>query len=163
MPDRHFLTRLEHKDAREEINAVRYVDPEGTVLAEVTFPAEDGSVVNINHTFVDESLRGQGIAGKLLEKSRRSWRRPAAARTRRAATPCSGSRSIPSGHRCSRRRRSRTQVCEGAAAQLIQLHGGAFLRDSGCAPVGRAPVDIPWFATAEQAPEEPPGTPRSTP
>lgn len=67
MPDRHFLTRLEHKDARGEINAVRYVDPEGTVLAEVTFPAEDGSVVNINHTFVDESLRGQGIAGKLLE------------------------------------------------------------------------------------------------
>ena len=48
-------------------NSVRYVDPEGTVLAEVTFPKLDGNIVDINHTFVDPSLRGQGIAGKLLE------------------------------------------------------------------------------------------------
>lgn len=48
-------------------NSVRYVDPEGTVLAEVTFPKLDGNIVDINHTFVDPSLRGQGIAEKLLE------------------------------------------------------------------------------------------------
>ncbi|MBM6868344.1 GNAT family N-acetyltransferase [Collinsella tanakaei] len=48
-------------------NSVRYVDPQGTVLAEVTFPVVAGNVVDINHTYVDESLRGQGIAGKLLE------------------------------------------------------------------------------------------------
>lgn len=48
-------------------NAVRYVDDAGTILAEVTFPAIDTATVDINHTFVDPSLRGQGIAGKLLE------------------------------------------------------------------------------------------------
>lgn len=37
----------------------------GKLLAEVTFPEREGIVV-INHTFVDASLRGQGIAGKLL-------------------------------------------------------------------------------------------------
>lgn len=41
------------------------LSPEGALLCEVTFPAENG-VADIKHTFVDESLRGQGIAGKLL-------------------------------------------------------------------------------------------------
>ncbi len=50
-------------------HAVQYVMPDGTVLAEVTFPTVDDGVVDINHTFVDESLRGQGIAGKLLEQT----------------------------------------------------------------------------------------------
>ena len=46
-----------------------YVQGEdGTVLAEVTFPPEDG-VADINHTFVDESLRGQGIAGELVRRA----------------------------------------------------------------------------------------------
>lgn len=48
-------------------NAVQYVDAQGRVLAEVTFPVLDGDIVEINHTFVDTSLRGMGIAGKLLE------------------------------------------------------------------------------------------------
>lgn len=47
-------------------NAIRCIDENETMLAEVTFPAEEGNVVNIDHTFVDESLRGQGVAGKLL-------------------------------------------------------------------------------------------------
>ena len=38
----------------------------GKVVAEVTFPASDG-ISNIDHTFVDGSLRGQGIAGKLVK------------------------------------------------------------------------------------------------
>lgn len=38
-----------------------------TTLAEVTFPAIDEHTVNINHTYVDDSLRGQGVAGKLME------------------------------------------------------------------------------------------------
>lgn len=41
-------------------------DPEGNVIAEVTFPTEDG-VSTIDHTFVDPSLRGEGIAGKLVK------------------------------------------------------------------------------------------------
>lgn len=49
-------------------NAVLYVDKDGKVFGEVTFPAVDKSTVDINHTFVDESLRGQGVAGKLLNQ-----------------------------------------------------------------------------------------------
>ena len=39
--------------------------PDGALLAEVTFPVT-GGVANINHTFVDPSLRGQSVAGQLL-------------------------------------------------------------------------------------------------
>ena len=41
-------------------------DENGKMIAEVTFPIRDG-IANIDHTFVDDSLRGQGVAGKLLE------------------------------------------------------------------------------------------------
>ena len=50
-------------------HAVLYTNQEGDVLAEVTFPEVESGVVDINHTFVDDSLRGQGIAGKLLEQA----------------------------------------------------------------------------------------------
>lgn len=42
-------------------------DPQGKLLAEVTFPTGTDGVAEIDHTFVDESLRGQGIASQLLE------------------------------------------------------------------------------------------------
>ena len=41
-------------------------DENGKLLAEVTFP-DRGDAVVINHTFVDPSLRGQGVAGQLLQ------------------------------------------------------------------------------------------------
>ena len=50
-------------------DAIQYVDDQGTVLAEVTFPACAEGVVDINHTFVDPSLRGQGIAGELMRRT----------------------------------------------------------------------------------------------
>ena len=37
----------------------------GKVIAEVTFPTKNG-ISTIDHTFVDNSLRGQGIAGELV-------------------------------------------------------------------------------------------------
>jgi len=40
---------------------------DGKMTAEVVFPSEDENTVNITHTFVDDSLRGQGIAAKLME------------------------------------------------------------------------------------------------
>lgn len=43
-----------------------YVCDDSKTLAEVTFPNIDDTTVDINHTFVDPSLRGQGIAGKLM-------------------------------------------------------------------------------------------------
>lgn len=38
----------------------------GKMIAEVTFPTVDGVSI-IDHTFVDPSLRGQGVAGQLVK------------------------------------------------------------------------------------------------
>ena len=51
----------------EESNRIYCKDSQGKVIAEVTFPDIRYHVVNLDHTFVDDSLRGQGIAGKLME------------------------------------------------------------------------------------------------
>lgn len=40
-------------------------DKDGKMVAEVTFPTT-GGVSTIDHTFVDDSLRGQGVAGELV-------------------------------------------------------------------------------------------------
>lgn len=48
-------------------NQVALFDENGHMLAEVTFPDVDADTVNIDHTFVDDSLRGQGVAGKLMK------------------------------------------------------------------------------------------------
>ena len=42
-----------------------YAERDGALIAEITFPEEDGVAV-IDHTFVDGSLRGQGVAGQLV-------------------------------------------------------------------------------------------------
>ena len=49
-----------------EANRIFLNNETGKTIAEVTFPAISKDTVNIDHTFVDDSLRGQGIAGKLL-------------------------------------------------------------------------------------------------
>lgn len=41
-------------------------DESGKMLAELIFKADDDGVYNISRTFVDPSLRGQGIADKLM-------------------------------------------------------------------------------------------------
>lgn len=51
----------------EEKNRIYCKDAEGKMVAEVTFPEVEENVVDINHTFVDDSLRGQGIASQLME------------------------------------------------------------------------------------------------
>mgnify|MGYP003286029979 FL=1 len=48
-------------------NRIALLDGGGRAIAEITFPDIDEDTVDINHTFVDESLRGQGMAGKLME------------------------------------------------------------------------------------------------
>ena len=42
-------------------------DETGKVIAEITFPETSKGVFVIDHTFVDSSLRGQGIASKLVQ------------------------------------------------------------------------------------------------
>lgn len=51
-----------------ESNKIYLANEEGNSIAEVTFPTVQEQVVNVNHTYVDDSLRGQGIAGQLMEE-----------------------------------------------------------------------------------------------
>ncbi|HEX3077753.1 MAG TPA: GNAT family N-acetyltransferase [Lachnospiraceae bacterium] len=53
----------------KESNRIYGTDENGKVIAEVTFPSRTQDTVDINHTFVDDSLRGQGIAGQLLQQA----------------------------------------------------------------------------------------------
>lgn len=53
---------------KHEHNRIYSADENGRVLAEVTYPNLTDQVVVIDHTFVDSSLRGQGIAGLLMEQ-----------------------------------------------------------------------------------------------
>lgn len=52
-----------------ESNKIFSADEMGRTIAEVTFPDMGGGVVNINHTFVDTSLRGQGVASMLMKEA----------------------------------------------------------------------------------------------
>lgn len=49
-----------------EKDRIYATDYSGNVIAEVTFPTEN-DVSTIDHTFVDPSLRGEGIAGQLVK------------------------------------------------------------------------------------------------
>ena len=50
-----------------EANRIYSTDEKGKVIAEITFPEVTKGVFEIEHTLVDDSLRGQGIAAKLVE------------------------------------------------------------------------------------------------
>ena len=50
-----------------ERNRICLVD-NGVVVGEVTFPERDGQYV-INHTYVDDRLRGQGFASELVRRA----------------------------------------------------------------------------------------------
>ena len=52
-------------DFKENSEKIWLENEEGKVVAYVEFPEIKG-VANVMHTVVDKSLRGQGIAGKLL-------------------------------------------------------------------------------------------------
>jgi predicted GNAT family acetyltransferase len=49
-----------------EADRIYAEDRLGRIVAEITFTISQG-IANIDHTFVDDSLRGQGIAGKLVQ------------------------------------------------------------------------------------------------
>lgn len=53
-------------DWKTEKDRISATDSDGKVIAEVTFPTMDG-VSTIDHTFVDPSLRGTGVAGELVK------------------------------------------------------------------------------------------------
>ncbi|MDY0023810.1 MAG: GNAT family N-acetyltransferase [Candidatus Izemoplasmatales bacterium] len=49
-----------------EENRIYSKREDGLLLAEVTFPARDDKRVDVNHVYVDESLRGKGLASELM-------------------------------------------------------------------------------------------------
>lgn len=51
----------------EEHNRIYMKNDAGEMIAEITFPDIDAQTVNINHTYVDGSLRGKGIASELVK------------------------------------------------------------------------------------------------
>lgn len=51
---------------QQEENRVFAEDENGNLIAEITFPAVYEGLVDIDHTFVDASLRGQGVADQLV-------------------------------------------------------------------------------------------------
>ena len=54
-------------ELQKEKNRIFAVDNSGKLVAEITFPDAGNGLVDIDHTFVDDSLRGQGAAGQLVE------------------------------------------------------------------------------------------------
>lgn len=54
-------------DFQTESNRIYKEDENGKVIAEITFPETEKGVFCIDHTFVDDSIRGQGVAGQLVQ------------------------------------------------------------------------------------------------
>lgn len=50
-----------------EPGRVYSIDETNTCIAEATYVFLDKNKVDINHTYVDPSLRGQGVAGEMME------------------------------------------------------------------------------------------------
>lgn len=42
-------------------------EDENNPIAEITYKEKDKHTINVDHTYVSDELRGQGIAGKLVE------------------------------------------------------------------------------------------------
>ncbi len=52
-----------------EKNRIYAKNEQNKTLAEVTFYEIKDGIYNIDHTFVDETLRGEGIGSKLVEEA----------------------------------------------------------------------------------------------
>ena len=53
----------------KEENRIYAANEDNETVAEVTFYEIENGVYNTDHTFVDDSLRGQGIGSKLVEEA----------------------------------------------------------------------------------------------
>ena len=56
-------------DFKRGKNSIYIDDNNGNILAEVTFPIVRENIVSINKTYVSPTLRGQGVAGKIMEEA----------------------------------------------------------------------------------------------
>lgn len=48
-------------------HSIKRKDENGKILAEITFPETEPGVYTIDHTYVGDELRGQGVAGILVQ------------------------------------------------------------------------------------------------
>ena len=53
----------------KEENRIYATNIDNETIAEVTFYEIENGVYNIDHTFVDDSLRGQGIGSELVQEA----------------------------------------------------------------------------------------------
>jgi len=51
-----------------ENHRIYVLDEAGKLMVDATFPFVKNQVVVVNHTYVDPSLRGQGVASKLMHE-----------------------------------------------------------------------------------------------
>lgn len=51
-----------------ETNKIYVLNEEGKEIVRATFPFIAENVINVDHTFVDLALRGQGVASKLMHE-----------------------------------------------------------------------------------------------
>ncbi len=54
---------------KKEDNRIYMTNEQNKTVAEVTFYEIENGVYNIDHTFVDESLRGMGIGSELVQEA----------------------------------------------------------------------------------------------
>ena len=71
-------------DFQKQEGRIFALGTDGELLAEVTFPTGPDGIAAINHTLVDESLRGQGVANQLLQAAAQELR----AQGRKTKTSC---------------------------------------------------------------------------
>lgn len=56
-------------DFKYETNRIYAEQDDHLLLAEVTFPSRDAERVDVDHVYVDPSLRGEGVASDLMLKA----------------------------------------------------------------------------------------------
>ena len=72
-------------DFQYEESRIFLPDGKDGILAEITFPTGPDGIAVLNHTFVDDRLRGQGVAARLVEAAVHTLR----ARGQKARATCS--------------------------------------------------------------------------
>ncbi|AUX90903.1 GNAT family N-acetyltransferase [Acinetobacter sp. ACNIH1] len=56
---------IQHQDSKR--GGVFFMEEDGRHLAEITYQWQEASTIVADHTWVDNSLRGQGVARKMLD------------------------------------------------------------------------------------------------
>jgi predicted GNAT family acetyltransferase len=66
------IDKISHQESGDR--GAFYIERDGKRIAEMTYSQQTAQRIVVDHTFVDTSLRGQGVARKLLDAAV-SWAR----------------------------------------------------------------------------------------